>query len=196
MIKRIDSLKMFGKAESPLSERSETYFGALVYMLACGRISDDPCWAENYGAHKAVKDTLTFMYNKFSDIPSGVILAEFNSVCKMACYNIQITDHVMFRRACQSTNCCMEDVKLLYDSNGTFKSFITRLTYVVSDDGNFSEYATGSLSEIQDSIRYGNCGIDNFVDIVMDFLNERDANVAIHDRVSHLIKTNFTSVGA
>lgn len=195
MIKRLDSLKMFGKPDSQLSERSETYFGALVYMLACGRVSKDPCWAQNYGTEEAVKDTLSFLYYKFSDIPSGLILSEFNSVCRMVCYNVKITDHTTFRRCTQRTDCCMEDVRRLYDSNATFKSFITRVKNVDSPHGYFSEYATASLSEIRDIAIYGNCGIDNFVDIVIDFLNERDTNVAVHDRVSALIKSSFVSVG-
>lgn len=195
MIKRLDSLEVFGKPDTQLSERSETYFGALVYMLACGRISRDPCWAQNGGAENAVKDTLSFLYYKFSDIPSGTILSEFNSVCKMVCYNIRITDYVTFRRCAQITDCCMEDVKRLYDSNVAFRSFITRLKNVDSPHGDFSEYAGASLSEIRDIVLYGDCGIDNFVDIIIDFLNERDTNVAIHDRVSALIKSNFVSVG-
>lgn len=196
MIKRLDSLEMFGKSESPLSERSKTYFGALVYMLACGHVSGDPCWAQNHGADKAVKDTLTFMYDKFSDIPLDTILSEFNSVCRMVCYHIRITEDIMFRRCTPNTDCCMEDVKLLYESNSAFKSFITRVINARSPRGDFAGYVIGSLYEIRNSIIHNNCGIDNFTEIIMDFLNERDASVAIHGDVSSLIRASFISVEA
>lgn len=195
MIERLNSLEMFGKSESPLSEKSETYFGALVYMLTCGYISGDPCWAESNGAHKAVKDTLRFLYHKFSDTPSDTVLFEFNGICRMVCYEVNIADYTMFRRCHQRTDHCMEDVKDLYDGDATFKSFITRVKNVTTERGSFSGYAKNSLSEIRDIVLHGNCGIDNFVDVIIDFLNERDMTVAIHDRVSALIKANFASVG-
>jgi hypothetical protein len=89
----------------------------------------------------------------------------------------------------------MDDVKFLYDSNNTFKSFITRVKNIIPSSVDFSDYAKASLSEIRDIVLYSNCGIDNFVDIVMNFLNERDASIAVHGRVSGLIEANFAYVG-